>query len=541
MKTIRKLFQRYKNNFRTRTLLFFSTILILFIQGIILTNNIEDWLDIRLWDETLYLGNGIYFFKQKIMSDWGPVYSLWYFILNLFTNDPINLYYLNYRLMIVLLPVIMSVFIYRLTNNVIISFFYSYLLLISMMNLFAWPRISHFLLIVILITFIAVTFIKSKEKKLVVAGLTTLIILYIRPEYVIAFFVFLFIIGFLAIKKKIKINNLFIVTAGTTLLIIILGVPFSSSRSLTAFGQGYEKYIPQNERLDESGKVKEWTEILYDDFGDPGSIFEAMKNNPGEFFFLLWQNIKSLPGLPSIYKEFIFPSQFIHISGPLISRILVSLIALIPLLIIFLNKNDNKNYNQSLSNIKFIIGLSFILCIPPLSGIILFFPRLHYLILLLPLFYSLLVIIFIPFTIKNYATEVSALILVLILSFIFLPDFSSWFGKQDAQNRNTIISLRNLNSDVKINILENNGGFAYYLGENYTWIKIHSKEEPFGEFLINQKINLIVDTETLSQSSQLKNDSTWYKFLTDPRSFGFKENVLSSGVNIFLKENGDLD
>src|SRR5690606_37514454 len=104
-------------------------------------------------------------------------------------------------------------------------------------------------------------------------------------------------IGFLAVKKKIKINYLFIVIVSSLVVIFILGVPFSSSRSLTAFGQGYEKFIPQTERLDESGKVKEWTEILYDDFGDPGSIFEVIKNYPGEFFFLLWQNIKNLPGL----------------------------------------------------------------------------------------------------------------------------------------------------------------------------------------------------------------------------------------------------
>jgi hypothetical protein len=382
-------------------------ILVLVIQGIISTENLAKSVDIRLWDESMYLGNGINFFSDKPPAYWGPVYSLWYFLLNLFTNDPVNLYYLNYKLMVILLPMVLFGFIYRFTSNVVISFFYSYLLLVSIINLTAWPRVSHFSLILLFISFIIISHVTNNDKKLIVACFTALILTYIRPEFILSFLIFIPVITTWVIKKKMKLIYPIVLASTTIVLLIVLGNPYSSDRSLTAFGQAYEKYVSSDKRIGKNSTSKEWTEILDENFNNPKTLFEVATNNSPEFIKHLWYNIKHIPNVHKNYHELIYPTQFIHIDNPVLPALTLILISLSPfLLLIFSKRKEKSDYSGLLNNLRIIIGLCIIFSLPPLLGMILFFPRLHYIIMLIPLFYSLFVLVFIPLKIKP-ATEIS--------------------------------------------------------------------------------------------------------------------------------------
>ena len=126
--------------------------------------------------------------------------------------------------------------------------------------------------------------------------------------------------------------------------------------------------------------------------------------------------------------------------------------------------------------------------------------------------------------------------LLIFISFLVLPLLYSGIGKHDLKNRKTIEDIRKLHLQKNVIMLENNGGFVHYLGSNYNWIKINSKKQTFNKFILEKKINMIVDPPALTQQSKLKNDSTWYRFLSNPHYFGFKEKVLDSGRSVFIKE-----
>ena len=67
------------------------------VIGSFFTRDLELWIDIGIGDEAKYLGDGINFLRTRPDASWGPLYSLWYYSLSLFSTDNIDLYYLNYR------------------------------------------------------------------------------------------------------------------------------------------------------------------------------------------------------------------------------------------------------------------------------------------------------------------------------------------------------------------------------------------------------------------------------------------------------------
>ncbi len=517
--------------------MFWFTILILIVLGFILTNNIQESKDIGLWDETLYLGNGVSFFTKRPPPYWGPIYSLWYYILNLFTNDHITLYYINLRLLVILLPIILSVYMFKITENVIISFFYSYLFLISSINFSAWPKVSHFALILAFVTLILIKKVRNFDKRLIIACIGTLFISYVRPEFVLAFLIFLVMLSIQIIKKRIRTKNLIIVIATTIVLVFTLGIPYSSNRSLTAFGQAYIKYFPNNETIGENYRAEEWMEVLNKDFNYPITIFDIINNNTGRFLKHLQYNIKSLLNIQTSFKDLILPQQLISFYNPINSTIFVSLVCTIPfLLIAFTDKNQELNFEDSISDLIFLIFCSLIFILPPFIDMILISPRSHYFLLLIPLFYSLLSTLFIPIKIKKASIEALVLLFLIVLSFLLLPILSSGEGHSDLKNFKTVKDIRGLQLKKDVIMLENNGGLVNYLSENYRWININSKTQSFNKFLLKNKINFIVDPPTLTQSIKLKNDSTWYEFLDNPQIFEFREKDLDSGKHILIKE-----
>jgi len=110
------------------------------VLGFIFTKDIELWIDIGIGDEAKYLGDGANFLRAKADPSWGPLYSLWYYFLYLFSGDSINLYYLNYRLMTILPCIALYLFLLKIKVTPTLSFYFSFALLISVINLPTWPN-----------------------------------------------------------------------------------------------------------------------------------------------------------------------------------------------------------------------------------------------------------------------------------------------------------------------------------------------------------------------------------------------------------------
>ncbi len=436
--------------------------------------------------------------------------------------------------MTIIPAVLLLIYLHQLTKNPVISFFFSYLFLISIINLPTWPRVSHFALIIFFTFLILILKTPDKKRKFIIAGFALLIISYVRPEFTVAFLILFIISLILLVKKKLKIAHVLPVIICSLIMLLTLGIPYSFTRNLMAFGQGYEKNIDITQRV-ENGEAKNYLEIVDENFGKVNSFPELIINDRDKFFNHLGKNLKRLPNIFPDYKELILPTNIIKGGYKFTSILLLVLFCSIPFILFFATKRENNPGDKnSMSNIIFMIAVTFFLLFPSLISPILYFPRAHYFLLLVPFLYTF----FSPFgvltKIKNKFIEVSVFILVVILSFVFLPDISHYFNKSDLPNQKTISYLKTLNIKKDVNIFVEAGGLLYYLKGNFKLAEPAYK--PFENFLQDKKLDIVVPTKKLIQAPALKTDSTWFGFLNNPGKYGFNKVLVSKESSIYLKE-----
>ncbi len=203
----------------------FFGIFFICVLGFFFTKDLELWIDIGIADEAKYLGNGVNFFRTKPAPYWGPLYSLWYYFLNLFSRDTINLYYLNYRLMTILPCIALYLFLLKMKVTPALSFYFSFAFLISMINLPTWPKVSHFCLTMIFIGLILVHSIKGKNARLLAAFIISLTITYIRPEFILSSILLFGIIINSVARNDFGTKRFMVAILTTFVLFLLFGIP----------------------------------------------------------------------------------------------------------------------------------------------------------------------------------------------------------------------------------------------------------------------------------------------------------------------------
>jgi hypothetical protein len=324
-------------------------------------------------------------------------------------------------------------------------------------------------------------------------------------------------------------------------LFLLFGIPYSPGRNLTAFGQAYHKYLDLNDRIDEDG-VKDWTEILSEDFGNPKTITDVVLNHSDKFIKHIGINLSKLPSFYINSIETFLPYKIFPIGILIKVLILLSIILSVFVLLLFnrISKYRNIILNGFAEN-KDLLTFSIIFSLPPLLSMILYYPRSHYIILLLPLIYLVVGQMIMPLKFNNYIKNVISFCFLILVSFLFIPQLSSVYTKSNFRNLIAVQSIKNLNISERINILENEGGLKVYLPDNYNWIKLESKDGNFDEFVYKNKINMIYYSNMLNNSVQLKRDSTWIEFLNNPDTFGFQKLIKNHGGIIYLRKDIKLN
>jgi hypothetical protein len=72
-----------------------------------------------------------------------------------------------------------------------------------------------------------------------------------------------------------------------------------------------------------------------------------------------------------------------------------------------------------------------------------------------------------------------------------------------------------------VNILEAEGGFDIYMGDNFVRIGESEKSVGFLEFLKTRKVGMVVVTRLLATDVRFKRDPEWQGFLQKYEDFGF--------------------
>ena len=269
------------------------------IAGLKFTSGLENAVGVALYDESNYLDWGVKLRSRGFPpANWAPLYAIWYSFISLFEPDRINLYYLNYRLMTILPPILAYLLLRRNRVPIEISFLVSWFLLVFPANANDSPIVSHFALIVILSTFIAISRIQSLLWTSLFASIGALLASYVRPEYFLTYFLSSLLVIFACIREYKKLDRHYLgsfVAYGllSGLLLAVLGLPLSGNRSMLAFGQHFSlNWVSWSDSS--LNPWTNWQEIVSQNFGSAHSILEAFVENPSAFLRHIYFNLLGL-------------------------------------------------------------------------------------------------------------------------------------------------------------------------------------------------------------------------------------------------------
>lgn len=522
-----------ENKFKKLFNLYFPdliTFLVLLISGIVYIYGIGKFLDIFGNDESMYLYWGISFPYNFPLSEWSPLYIIWYYFLNLLQPDTISLYFLNYILMTILPPLFIYIFLRVNKVQLIISFTCSLLFLLSSSNFPTWPKVSHFALLSLLTGLIISSFLNDKKLKVLVFTLSLLVTSFIRPEFFISYILIGVILFVMYVKEFFDMHTFKsvapLITAALISLVLlnIFGLPVGSgTRSFEAFGQHYSRNWVKWHN-DPRDPYYNYSIILKEDFGNANSVSEAFIKNPSAIIKHVTENLKILPDEFKYMFLYLYPPNYPG-KFMVISALVVLIISLIP----FsrnLNKLNQKSFLKKISenfkNCRFFFLIVLIALAPLILSSIFVYPRKHY--LLFPgviIILLLIIILFRNIFITKKRFTIISLAYVCILPIMLVRPLSSIVTSPKPENQLTIKFLRSLEIKEPVNILETWGIYSIYESKNYVRVPEYSKDVLFKEYLNKWSINMVVLSERLSNDTRFSTDPEWNYFIKHPEEFGF--------------------
>jgi hypothetical protein len=512
-------------NLRTRSrlnidLVFFA---ILLLAGWKYSFGLENWLDIGLADESAYLFRGASAWRDGLPSaENAPLYALWYLFLAWLEPNRVALYYLNYTLLTFLPPLALYVLLRRYAVTPLISLATAFFLLISAANFLTWPKVNHLALLLIFCVLIGMSFLRCPVRRFTIAAGSALLCAYIRPEFFLAFIILLIaVLGatLLDLKRRQFHNLTFVLVMLISLGALLLwwGIPVGSgNRSFVAFGQ----HFALNWLTWTSSDLSPWTDwqaIIAQNFGNSRSAWEAIRSNPVLFIEHVVFNMQRIPRL-LINAFFVHPALLLPESLRRYETYVLIVAVIIYLGTTWRNwiaycKGGYKTYGCEL-----VIYGCYIL--PALLASVVIFPRQHYMLTWAVLVGTLLAISIFHKNTQRVEFSLPHLIAGLLVIAI-TPSASSFFNSQLQPNKATIQFIASLDIEQQVQLLEAEGGYHYYLSDNFERVVQYEKEDHFGAFYDEYDINMIVLSEGLQRDSRFRDDQEWHTFLNTYPEMGY--------------------
>lgn len=504
-----------------------AVFMIILLVGWVYTLGIEHVIDIGLYDESNYLHCGLLIPKGFPAAENAPLYALWYYALSLLQKDTIELYFLNYKLMTILPPLVLFVTLRAYSVSRILSLVLSFTFLFVVANFPTWPKVSHFTVLVLLSGFFLSSFVRDRKLQTAVLVITTFFASYIRPEYFIAFMCLTVLLVLLTFQDFRRTYSLKVATPllATLLPCIVValwfGVPMGSgNRSFVAFGQHYALNWVRWEG-DARNPWTTWATIVANDFGDAASPFQALLANPSAVARHIFHNLGAFPG----ELKYMFVSTY-PISSPAHIALKFGILILAFAGLAHIRRGTLtvfcRRIRDNLVSFRFFMILLFLAILPVGISIVLIAPRGHYVYIFGVLCALGVVVLCFRETGENKEDSsylVTALLCIAVL--MITRPLSDSLPAHPQLNLKTIMFLRNLNIETPVDILEAEGGYGIYLGENYNRVPEEEKNTPFVDFLTKRSIDMVVLSPRLAQDVRFREDPQWYFFTNDPRSFGF--------------------
>jgi hypothetical protein len=314
---------------------------------------------------------------------WSPLYSVWYYVLSIFEADRVQLYYLNYKVLVVTTTALFYLLLRAANTNLYLSALASIWLLLSTVTS-TWPHNGLFAVAIVLLCLNVMARISSEENSYLVLGLTVAVVVFVRPEFLVSLVLML---GWLALyywgnRRRLgwlSATKIVFFVGAVVVLLQIFGNPMGGgeSKAWPAFGQHYSiNYV----RWHGLAMVPwfEWQEIVRASFGDATtSALAAAVNNSGAFAGHLAANA-GIYILATIVEPMIAPLAFLppRVHGALALLQFGMLIGLGLFLIRAIWRD--RNLPTRVFPRRLVVAAVVVL-VPNLMAALLFYPRWHYL------------------------------------------------------------------------------------------------------------------------------------------------------------------
>ncbi|MFN8283487.1 MAG: hypothetical protein U0U67_09755 [Chitinophagales bacterium] len=508
--------------------LWFGSVLLVFI-GIYTVYDLQKYADILFWDESLYMQKGLQLWKNPSL-DWGPLYNVWYKFLSFFTDDKIELYYLNYKILCILLPLILFIFLMVYNIHPILSFYVSILFLYSFINIPIWPKVSHWCLIVFLSSIIVSRFLRSVYLKFLCVAIGLVLCSYCRPEFYLAYLLFstCTILHLILYKKQyVLLKSVFyaIVLFGLYICVQFVGNPIKAGgngRMLITFGQHFAFNFCRWNHISDKPFWIDWVFYLQENFQHQSKSV-ILSNISHHFLSNIFNYIKSVL---KIITSFAFPLFHSKVN---IHSIILTIISIGVLIKFSTIKKENLSAIKStFRSFSGLLKILLIWCIPTFISSMIAYPRDHYLILQIP-FYLLLFVIIVNTLLKIELNIKLFFIIALLL--LFAKPFANSFDyfnllrkEKSLCNFTTANYLIQHYKQKEVNVFDFEGNINSLLPDNFTANSVDfftSQSTSVSRYIDSAKTDIVYITPSLLHSKFTENDTTLKKWLSSPEKYGF--------------------
>jgi hypothetical protein len=469
---------------------------------------------------------------------YGPLYCLWFYLLSLLQPDRVQLYYLSWSLLALLISMGLYALCRSLGGTRSVALVAAFLGLTS--NLVdVWPYTAH--LGTVLLLFGTAAAIRLRSLPWAVAGLVLTLLLagYVRPEFYLAFLLGCLVAGCVLVWAWLRRPDSRLALVGPGLLVATgaaglgwgLGVPLGDSRSFIAFMQHYAvntarvKHLPGNPWVHAA-------DIFRADFGNAQTFAQALRTNPRAVAGHVAANAGSFPGafldtlMPNLdLSRQVFAGLCFILAGAVV-------LAVAALGYRLLSRRTPVTGRQSLA---LALGLLGLLLVPVLAAALLIAPRSHY---LMPAAAVLIALagagLSVPLQGRPLGARLDTWPALLVLGAVLLavtPNRAHGWDVQQVLCRHhaeqsppraeqaLANTLRALDLRGPVVLLDFIGPIrAFYAGVACRCVYVTEKTGPFWEFVHGRGINVIVLDGHLLSDSRYRDDPEFQDFASGKKS-----------------------
>ncbi|KAA9353627.1 hypothetical protein [Larkinella humicola] len=487
--------------------------------GLALTHNLPLRYDVTFGDEMTYLASSLtYTFPPApYLAQWGSFYAAWLKALQAFTNDTLVLFYLNWRLLILMTGSLLFLYLYLRKSGFIVSLFCALCFQFSALNVQLDPRISAFTLCLILGGLCVVQAWEwSTRNVLLITALTALVCSYVRPEFYISMMtaVVVAIETYFPRKyrnRELTLNSFSGLLSFAVLVIamrLLFGNPLAqgeegTNRSFDAFVQHFSiNYNTWNNRPIDI-PIPDQFKLVANVFGrDVKSMSAAFFVHPDLVLRHFWTNIANTAKAEfRILSDLFFKTPLMNLSSPYRKWWLLGLLVVVVFGLLDLSGTFRRLVTKSIRLNSKELAL-FILLFPSMASVVLVFPRSHYL-----YFHAFGLIIIVAFLLGYVKLRIaqSSAWLASLASLMMI-----WVIYQTAQQQkelrptpvaDNIRFIQALSINGPVSSLERDWYrvFLYSQEQKPRWVPVefYQPNTDFGRFLTEQNVNFILMTKDM--------------------------------------------